>query len=210
MNKSLHAALVKICTSGGVLLFHSVVAGKHHPPPYCAHIHCLTSISIQSSIDECQWVPFFLHGGIESHTFGSYTFLCQMPFCQTAPLLPSITQQKHEMEYGWETSACAAVPPPSASDFVGQHSNIGGNTFRAAVIHFLCSLMEFKGFTTNGEHFSVVKFSSFFFRTGQGESVRFQRRNIVYTYNFQTTAWNFSADSFERRNKVKCKGICVS
>ena len=33
-------------------------------------------------IDECQWVPFFPHGGIQWHTFAPYALPCQMPFCR--------------------------------------------------------------------------------------------------------------------------------
>jgi len=43
------------------------------------------------------------------------------PFCQTAPLLPSVTWQQHAMGYWWEGSTSAAIPPISISDAVGQH-----------------------------------------------------------------------------------------
>ena len=59
-------------------------------------------------VDECQWVPFFLHRGSQWHTFASYALLCQMPLCQTAPLLPSVAQQQNVMEYWWEGSASIA------------------------------------------------------------------------------------------------------
>jgi len=42
-------------------------AEMHHPPPYCAHIHCLVSINIQQ-IGEFQWVPFFPQKRIHLHT----------------------------------------------------------------------------------------------------------------------------------------------
>ena len=44
----------------------------------------------KEGLAECHWV----HGGIQFHTFASYTFPCQMPFCQTSPLLQPVTQQK--------------------------------------------------------------------------------------------------------------------
>jgi len=52
-----------------------------------------------------------------------------MPFCQTAPLLPSVAQQQNVMEYCWEGSASTAISPTSASDVVGQHNKIRGDTF---------------------------------------------------------------------------------
>ena len=55
-----------------------------------------------ASINECQWVPFFPHGGIQLHTSASYSLPYQMPFCETAPLLTSVTQQQNVMDYLWE------------------------------------------------------------------------------------------------------------
>ena len=54
-----------------------------------------------------------------------------MPFCQTAPLLPSITQQHNRILVGrfnlnHTTTIC--------SDIVGQHTEIGGSTFGADLI----------------------------------------------------------------------------
>ena len=57
----------------------------------------------------------FPDGGIQWHTFASYT----LPFCQTGPLLPSVTQQQNVAEYCWKGSAFTAMPPPSASDIMG-------------------------------------------------------------------------------------------
>ena len=54
MSKSLHAMLMKICTSRGDPPFHSCydsdVAEMHHPPHYCAHIHWLVSTNIQQML----------------------------------------------------------------------------------------------------------------------------------------------------------------
>ena len=82
--------------------------------------HCLTVLT--SIVGECQWVRYFQHGGIQSHTFASYVFPCQMSFGQTAPLLPSVTQQQHVMESWWEDSTSTTIPPLSASDVVDQHN----------------------------------------------------------------------------------------
>ena len=68
-----------------------------------------------ASTDECQRVSFFLHRRIQLHTFASSAFQYQMSFCQTAPLLPSVTRQQHGMEYWWEGSASAAITPTSDS-----------------------------------------------------------------------------------------------
>jgi len=53
-----------------------------------------------------------------------------MPFCQTAPLLPSVTQQ-HGMGYWWEGSSFTAIPPTHALDAVIQQNKIKGITFEA-------------------------------------------------------------------------------
>ena len=77
--------------SGMWLVFHVTVATAetHHPPPHCANIHCLVYVKV----DECHWVQFFPHGGIQLHTFVSYALPCQTPFCQTAPMLSSVARQ---------------------------------------------------------------------------------------------------------------------
>ena len=47
-----------------------------------------------------------------------------MAFCQSAHLLPSLTQQQNIMGYWWEGSTSTAIPPTSASDTVSQHNKI--------------------------------------------------------------------------------------
>ena len=83
-----------------------------------------------------QWVLFFLHGGIQFHTFASYALPCQMPFCHTTPLLPSVTHWQNVMECWWEGSAPTAIPPTSASHTVGQHNKVGGITFGTSLTHY--------------------------------------------------------------------------
>ena len=39
-----------------------------------------------------------------------------MPFCQTAPLLPSVPRQQNVMEYCWEGSASTAIHPAAISN----------------------------------------------------------------------------------------------
>jgi len=79
-------------------------------------------------------VLFFEHRGIHRRSFDSYWLQCQMLFCQTVPLLLSVTRQQHVMEYWWEDSTCAAVPQTSASDFMVQRNKIGGMTLGASLV----------------------------------------------------------------------------
>ena len=58
----------------------------------------------------------------------------QMPLCQTAPLLLSVSQQQHVMEYRWEDATSTATPPTSTTDIVDQHNKMGGSTFGAVLV----------------------------------------------------------------------------
>jgi len=131
LNKCLHTTLIKICMDiGNVAWFHITIitAETYCPPPTVLHPLCGLH-KHSSSISECLWVQYFPHRGIQKHTFTSYPILCQTPFCQAAPLLPSEIWQQHIMEYWWEGSVSTAIPPPSAFDAVGQHNKIGGTAF---------------------------------------------------------------------------------
>ena len=128
MNKSLHAVTLKFCIRGADPLFYST--------------HCLTvftstvfvSISIQQvlNVNGCH----FFH--IEEFNFSMLRtyFHVNMPFCQTAPLLPSVAWQKNAMEYLWECSASTAIPS-SASVIVGHHNKIGDIIFVATLVYSL-------------------------------------------------------------------------
>jgi len=111
----------------------------------CSHplfgLHkCLASINEyqwvehSASVSECQWVSFFLHGGIQWHTFASYALPCHTPLCQSAPLLPSVAQQQKVTEYCQEASVSIVIPPASTSGIMGQKNKIGGNISGAALI----------------------------------------------------------------------------
>ena len=106
--KSLHAVLVEICTSGGTAV-SDATAEMHHPLPLCAHINSVVSINVQQALMNVSGCHFFLHGGIQSRTLVLYALLWHMPFCQTAPLLPSVTQQQNAMKYWWEGSSSSAI-----------------------------------------------------------------------------------------------------
>ena len=114
MNKSLHAALIKICTAiwnMACLSFTVTTAEMHHLPLCCAQSHHLVSINVQQAS------------------------MSATGFCQTTPLLPSVSQQQNGTECWWECSASTAIPPKSASDIVSQHNKTGDITFRAALMY---------------------------------------------------------------------------
>ena len=92
-------------------------AEMHPPPPHCAHIHCLFSINLQEASTSVSGCHFFLHGGIQPRTFASATLPCQMPFCQTAPLLPSVTQEQNIKEHWQEGSTSIAISPTCEKRF---------------------------------------------------------------------------------------------
>jgi len=128
MNKRPHAVLKRICTSGGDPLSPVLKHTTHHLTVlFGLHQH-------SASVDECHCLWFFPQGGIQRHTFASYTLPHQMPFCQTVSLLLSVTWQQNLTEYWWEGSTSTAIPPTSTSDTVGQCHKIEGITFRAAHI----------------------------------------------------------------------------
>ena len=62
------------------------------------------------------------------------TLPCQMPFCQTASLLPSVTRQQIVIEYCWEDSTSTVIPLTSKSDVVEQYNKTEGVTFRTVLI----------------------------------------------------------------------------
>ena len=46
---------------------------------------------------------------LERHIFASSMLLCQTPCCLITPLLPSVMQLQHVMEYCWEGSTSTAI-----------------------------------------------------------------------------------------------------
>ena len=127
LNKRLHATLITIYTTRGDRLLLSPLLKcitLHHT----AHIHYLVSINIQQVPKNVSGCHFFQHGGIQFRTFASYALPSKMPFCQITPLLPSVTQQQHVMEYCQEGSTSAAILPTSTSDIMGHQNKIGGIT----------------------------------------------------------------------------------
>ena len=74
-------------------------------------------------------VIFSPRGRTQSHTFASEALPHQKPFCQTAPLLPSVTWQQNVTEYSGEISTSTARPPTYASDVMGKDNKIEGTNF---------------------------------------------------------------------------------
>ena len=132
MNKSLHAVLIMICMA----VWNVVCLSCHchhcwNTPPttsLCSHLQ----VGLHKS--ECQWMSFLPHGRIQWYTIASYSLPCQTPFCQTAPLLPSVIQLQHVTGYWWEGSTSTAIPLASDYDFMGQHHKIGGIIFSAGLV----------------------------------------------------------------------------
>jgi len=106
MNKSMHVMLIKISTSRPAV---TVAAAKMKPltASVCSHL-----LFGSAGFSECHRVPFFLHGGTQFYTTAPCALPCQTPFCQTAPLLPAVTQQRGT-EYWQEGSTSAAMLPTS-------------------------------------------------------------------------------------------------
>jgi len=63
-----------------------------------------------------------------------------MPLCPTTPLLTSVTLQQNVMEYWWDSSVSAALPPIFASTIVVKHHKIGDITFGAHLVFFSITL----------------------------------------------------------------------
>ena len=132
MYRSLHTTLITICTSGGDHC-HCHHCWNTPPWPHCASIHCLVSINVQQVSMNVSVCHFFPHGRIQFHPFAPYALPCQTPICQTALLLPAVTQQQNVVAHWQEGSTPTATSPTSTSDIVGWHHKIGGITFGAAI-----------------------------------------------------------------------------
>ena len=126
----------------------------HHWHTHYTHIQWLVSRNIQQVLMNAIGCNFFPHGKIQWYTFASCAFPCQTPFCQSAPLLPSVIQKVSIMDYWREGSTSTAIPPTSTFDVMGQHNKIGDITSGVATCisnlycfwvqsHFIFFLKEF-------------------------------------------------------------------
>ena len=150
MNKSLHAILVKTCTSRTDPLFHGCYDGD------ITETHCLivltSTVWSPSTLSKYQWMSVgtifyfcLLHGGIQWHNFPSSTLPCQMLFWQTAPLPLSVTWKQHVMGYWREDSTSIAMWPTPTSGVVGPHNKMGDITFEGALVTVTpCVLLSLK------------------------------------------------------------------
>ena len=145
-----------------------------------------------ANISECQQVQSFHHGGIQWHTFDLNALLCQIPFCQTAPLLPSVTWQQNG---GWEGSASTATPSTFASDFVGKHHKVGSNALKAALIKIHSKYLS-------NLHFPLPHHQYLNFRT--------LLLLISYDFLFCSTPWYCAFIPRSEQPKFFCKNFLAS
>ena len=107
---------------------------QNAPPTTSLCSHPLLGLHKRSAtVNECQWVPFFPHAEIQRPIFASYTLPCQMPFGQTAPLLPSVAQQQCVTEHWGKGWTFTSIPSTSTSDIMGWDNKTGSIASRAAL-----------------------------------------------------------------------------
>ena len=85
-----------------------------------------------ASTDECQWVPFFPHGGIQFRPFALCTSIPDTTVwdCHSAAIYPTATKCDGICVGRFNLYCCA---PKSTPDVMGQHHITGGITFRTAL-----------------------------------------------------------------------------
>ena len=134
VNKSLHAVFITICTTGSdPLLLSPLLKHTSHGllwshPQVGLHRHS----QVLLNVNECH----FFNMEELSDTPLLQTHFHVMSLCQTASLLPSVTQQQNVMGYWWEGSTSTAKLP-TTSNMVGWHHKIGSITFRVAFIKYV-------------------------------------------------------------------------
>ena len=89
-SKSLHVVLIKIRTSRDEKPLLLLKCTTHH---LTAHIHCLVLINFHQASVNVSRCHFFPRGGVQWRTFALCPLPCQVPLCQSAPLLPSASWQ---------------------------------------------------------------------------------------------------------------------
>ena len=130
MNKSLHAILITICTSRGdpLLLLPLLKCTTHRLTVW----HPLFGLQKHSgSANECQWLPLFLHGGIQVHTFTPYVIPCQVPFCHMATKYSRILVGRFNL-YCHLTNICLYANWKWSSKSTGEIDNVYGAYHRGA------------------------------------------------------------------------------
>jgi len=96
MNKSLRSSK-SVPAEGNVLLPQLKHITLHQ---LCSH-PLFSLCKHSASLDECQWVPFFLHGRIQWHTFALSLLPCQTLFCQAVLLLcmSTVVEEYQEVKF---------------------------------------------------------------------------------------------------------------
>ena len=133
MHKSLHAALVKIYTSGDDLL-SSLPLLKCTTLPHCNDIHCLVSISIQQALMKVIGCTVFCMEEFSDTTLCHTHFQVILSHCPSAAFCH---MAKNVMEYWWESSVSTPISPASTSDIVGRDNKIGCITSREALVEIV-------------------------------------------------------------------------
>ena len=131
-----HAVLVTICTLGGDPLFHSCydgVVGKMLSELTNFTV-LISTVWSSSTCNKHWWMSLgavFPNGGIQFHPFASYTFQCQMQFCQTAVICCTATKCNGIL---LRRFSLYCHPPTFTSDVMSQYNKVGGITFREALV----------------------------------------------------------------------------
>jgi len=102
------------CWFFGVTAVHGLFFMLLSPWPHCAHIHCLVSVTVQQALINVNGCHFFLHGGIQFHTFASYTHLISDAIlldCPSAAICHMATKCNGILAGG---STSNTIPPTSA------------------------------------------------------------------------------------------------
>lgn len=111
----------------------STVLSAPTPTSLCSH-SLFNLQQYSASVNECHWVSFFPHSGMQWYIFALSALSCQMPSGQTTLLLPLVARQQQVAGYWQEDSSSTSVPPTSDSKVVGQRSKFGIITFGAALV----------------------------------------------------------------------------
>ena len=137
MNKVLHAALIRICTIRGDQLPWVTTVETSLTASPCSH-QLFGLYNCSASINECQWVQFFLHGGIPWHAVASVVCpsaaICHMARKYNGILVVRLNLYCH--------------PSNICLWHCGPNSKMGGITFRAALVHAAFFLHKMWGYYT--------------------------------------------------------------
>jgi len=96
-----------------------------------------------------------------------------MSFCQTAPLLPSVTRQQNVTRSWWECSTSTAIAPICASDVMGQHnchySTVWGKQLKTLTLSTALDLKNWPQTTPSNRFLSQAQVLFQLLRAANGE-----------------------------------------